>query len=258
MDTPLTTSELPFTGRRLLLMADIRSDVLNLQAMGLNVLDIAFAGFFSCGDVFSVLKAFEVQNVLEPFLAPAASATWKCGIRVNEQNHRFLSKTSGRHTGCGRTAMLFYTVVTLVAKIEDALNQIWRLPIPTWSQRVTAYLSVILVGPVMVFTALTLTAFGSSSWLVSGFRDRIVSYLFTLTPASCVCPCFAPLSHSFTSSYPIPKVRLSSALVGGASQASYAACGRICAFVATPPVRGGLFEFCHRDWCLSFGCIPDG
>jgi membrane protein len=115
-------------------------------------------------------------------------------------------------------AMLFYTVVTLVAKIEDALNQIWRLPHSrTWSQRVTAYLSVILVGPVMVFTALTLTASAQSYWLVERlFEIGFVSYLFTLTTS--VMP-FVLLCATFTFLYkfiPYTKVRLSSALVGGA------------------------------------------
>jgi membrane protein len=98
------------------------------------------------------------------------------------------------------------------------LNQVWRLPHSrTWSQRVTAYLSVILVGPVMVFTALTLTASAQSYWLVERlFEIGFVSYLFTLTTS--VMP-FVLLCATFTFLYkfiPYTKVRLSSALVGGA------------------------------------------
>src|SRR5437667_7736027 len=121
--------------------------------------------------------------------------------------------------GAAGVAMLFYTVVTLVAKIEDALNQIWRLPHSrTWGQRITAYLSVILVGPVMVFTALTLTASAQSYWLVDRlFALGLVSYLFTL--ATAVMP-FILLCATFTFLYkfiPYTKVRFSSALVGGAA-----------------------------------------
>ena len=113
--------------------------------------------------------------------------------------------------------MLFYTVVTLVAKIEDALNQIWRVPRSrTWGQRVTAYLSVVLVGPVMIFTALTLTASAQSYWLVERlFEIGFVSYIFTLTTS--VMP-FVLLCATFTFLYkliPYTKVRISSALIGG-------------------------------------------
>jgi membrane protein len=99
------------------------------------------------------------------------------------------------------------------------LNQIWRLPHSrTWGQRITAYLSVILVGPVMVFTALTLTASAQSYWLVERlFAIGLVSYLFTLTTA--VMP-FVLLCATFTFLYkfiPYTKVRLSSALIGGAA-----------------------------------------
>ena len=81
--------------------------------------------------------------------------------------------------GAAGMAMLFYTVVTLVAKIEDALNRIWRLPRSrTWGQRITAYLSVVLVGPVMVFTALTLIASAQSYWLV----ERLVRIGFVTDP----------------------------------------------------------------------------
>jgi membrane protein len=115
--------------------------------------------------------------------------------------------------------MLFYTVVTLVAKVEDALNQIWRLPRSrTWSQRITAYLSVVLVGPVMVFTALTLTASAQSYWLVERLvQIGFVSYVLTLTTN--VMP-FVLLCATFTFLYkliPYTSVRLTSALIGGAT-----------------------------------------
>ena len=121
--------------------------------------------------------------------------------------------------GAAGVAMLFYTVVTLVAKVEDALNQIWRLPRSrTWPQRITTYLSVVLVGPVMVFTALTLTASAHSYWLVERlFEIGFFSYIFTLTTS--VMP-FVLLCATFTFLYklmPYTNVRFSSALIGGAT-----------------------------------------
>src|SRR5262249_57608040 len=96
---------------------------------------------------------------------------------------------------------------------------IWRLPRSrTWAQRISAYLSVVLVGPVMVFTALTLIASAQSYWLVERlFEIGFFSYIFTLTTS--VMP-FVLLCATFTFLYklmPYTKVRFSSALIGGAT-----------------------------------------
>ena len=197
--------------------ARYRSDVLNLQAMGLTYSTLlSLVPFLAV--MFSVLKAFGVQNVLEPFLAQLLQPLGNAAAEVTSRIINFVDNIRVGILGAAGVAMLFYTVVTLVAKIEDALNQIWRLPHSrTWSQRITAYLSVILVGPVMIFAALALTASAQSYWLVERlFEIGFVSYLFTLTTS--VMP-FVLLCATFTFLYkfiPYTKVRLSSALVGGA------------------------------------------
>ena len=198
--------------------ARYRDDVLNLQAMGLTYSTLlSLVPFLAV--MFSVLKAFGVQNGLEPFLAQLLQPLGNAASEVTSSIIKFVENIRVGILGGAGVAMLFYTVVTLVAKIEDAMNQIWRLPHSrTWSQRVTAYLSVILVGPVMVFTALTLTASAQSYWLVERlYKIGFVSYLFTLTTS--VMP-FVLLCATFTFLYkfiPYTKVRLSSALVGGAT-----------------------------------------
>jgi membrane protein len=198
--------------------ARYRGDVLNLQAMGLTYSTLlSLVPFLAV--MFSVLKAFGVQNGLEPFLAQLLQPLGNAASEVTSSIIKFVENIRVGILGGAGVAMLFYTVVTLVAKIEDALNQIWRLPHSrTWSQRVTAYLSVILVGPVMVFTALTLTASAQSYWLVERlYKIGFVSYFFTLTTS--VMP-FVLLCATFTFLYkfiPYTKVRLSSALVGGAT-----------------------------------------
>ena len=56
-------------------------------------------------------------------------------------------------------AVLIYTVVSLVQKVEEAFNYIWgvRQSRPL-IRRFSDYMSVILVGPVLVFSALGITA----------------------------------------------------------------------------------------------------
>ena len=217
MNTLLTKIRTAIYRASVVANARYRSDVLNLQAMGLTYSTLlSLVPFLAV--MFSVLKAFGVQNVLEPFLAQLLQPLGNAASEVTSRIINFVENIRVGILGAAGVAMLFYTVVTLVAKIEDALNQIWRLPHSrTWSQRVTAYLSVILVGPVMIFAALTLTASAQSYWLVERlFEIGFVSYLFTLTTS--VMP-FVLLCATFTFLYkfiPYTKVRLSSALVGGA------------------------------------------
>src|SRR5919108_967569 len=198
--------------------ARYRKDVLNLQAMSLTYSTLmSLVPFLAV--TFSVLKAFGVQNGLEPFLMQMLQPLGPEASEITKTIINFVNNIRVGILGAAGLAMLFYTVVSLVAKVEDALNQIWRLPRSrTWSQRITAYLSVVLVGPVMVFTALALTASAQSYWLVERlFEIGFVSYIFTLTTS--VMP-FLLLCATFTFLYkliPYTKVRLSSALIGGAT-----------------------------------------
>ena len=150
MNTLLTRIRTAIYRATVVANARYRSDVLNLQAMGLTYSTLlSLVPFLAV--MFSVLKAFGVQNVLEPFLLQLLQPLGNAAAEVTSSIINFVENIRVGILGAAGTAMLFYTVVTLVAKIEDALNQIWRLPHSrTWSQRVTAYLSVILVGPVMV------------------------------------------------------------------------------------------------------------
>ena len=198
--------------------ARYRDDVLSLQAMSLTYSTLlSLVPFLAV--MFSVLKAFEVQNVLEPFLTQMLQPLGQAASQVANRIINFVDNIRVGILGALGVAMLFYTVVTLVAKVEDALNQIWRLPRSrTWPQRITTYLSVVLVGPVMVFTALTLIASAQSYWLVERlFEIGFFSYIFTLTTS--VMP-FVLLCATFTFLYklmPYTNVRFSSALIGGAT-----------------------------------------
>jgi membrane protein len=195
-----------------------RDDVLSLQAMSLTYSTLlSLVPFLAV--MFSVLKAFGVQNALEPFLAQALQPLGTDAAEVTSRIIGFVDNLQVGILGAAGMAMLFYTVVTLVAKIEDALNRIWRLPRSrSWPERITAYLSVVLVGPVMVFTALTLTASAQSYWLVERLiKIGFVSYVFTL--ATNVMP-FILFCATFTFLYkliPYTYVRTSSALIGGAT-----------------------------------------
>lgn len=56
-------------------------------------------------------------------------------------------------------ALLFYTVLSLLQKVEEAFNEIWQVShVRGFSRRFSEYLSVILVGPVLIFAGLGIAA----------------------------------------------------------------------------------------------------
>ena len=114
-------------------------------------------------------------------------------------------------------AGLFYTTYSLIDKIEEALNSIWRVhqgrPL---ARKFTDYLSVVLVGPVFVFTAFGLTASAQSHWLVQQVLQiqplgYLVVFVSKLLPFFFICFVFTFI-YKFV---PYTKVNLSAALVGG-------------------------------------------
>jgi hypothetical protein len=108
---------------------------------------------------FSVLKAFgvstQVQSLLLTFLAPLGEA----GAELARRVAGFIDRMNVGVLGALGLALLLYTAVSLVQKVEEALNFIWHVSRPRpIGERFSRYLSVLLVGPILVFSALGITA----------------------------------------------------------------------------------------------------
>ncbi|MEJ2254599.1 MAG: YihY/virulence factor BrkB family protein [Nitrospirota bacterium] len=166
---------------------------------------------------FSVLKAFGVHNRIEPllyrFLAPLGPKAGEITDRVVE----FVSRVNAGVLGSLGLVMFVYTVISLLQKVETTFNELWRVQAPrSFARRFSDYMSVILVGPVLVFAALGLTASVMSAEFIQSLLafeplGRVVRFLARLLPYLMVSGAFTFL-YSFL---PNRKVKLSSALVGG-------------------------------------------
>ncbi len=124
---------------------------------------------------FSVLQAFGVYNMLEPlllqFLEPLGPQREEIGNRIATFVHNMRVGVLG---SIG-LAMLFYTVISLVNKIEKSFNYTWRVEENrSFGRRFSDYLSVILIGPVLMFSALGLSA--------SLMSTTLVQHLLTIEP----------------------------------------------------------------------------
>ncbi len=167
---------------------------------------------------FSVLKAFGVHNQIEPlignFLAPLGPEVEK---EVAGRIIGFVENVNVGVLGSVGLAILIYTSISVVQKTENAFNYIWKVKKPrSLSRRFSDYISLILIGPVLIFFALGITASIKSTALaqrlasVEPFKTAVYS-LGRLTPYIFVCVAFTFI-YIFM---PNMKVRFSSAFVGG-------------------------------------------
>lgn len=166
---------------------------------------------------FSVLKAFGSDQVIEPFLTTLLEPLGSSAEGLTAQILTFVGNIKVGVLGAVGIAMLFFTVVTLMQKIESVFNGIWHVQqLRQITTRLPMYLSVLMVGPVLVLAATGLTASLLSNHFVtditqhSVFRDALASVAW-LVP-------FMVWVAVFTFIYamvPNTSVRFSSALAGG-------------------------------------------
>lgn len=155
------------TGRYLVaLVRDVLDGQLTLRAMSLvytTLLSLVPLIALS----FSVLKGFGVHRQVEPLLYSMAEPLGPKGEELARNLVSFVDNVRVDVLGSVGLAFLLYMVISLVRKIEDGFNHIWRVrPSTNFATRLSAYISVILVGPVLIFTALGIIASISSHTLV--------------------------------------------------------------------------------------------
>jgi len=140
------------------LIRDLLQGDLNLRAMSL-VYSTLLALVPLLAVSFSVLKAFGAHNQLEPVLYNFMEPLGAKGEEVADSIVGFVENIRVGVLGSVGVGLLIYTVLSLMQKIESAFNFVWHITsLRSIGQRFSNYLSVILVGPVLVFTALGLTA----------------------------------------------------------------------------------------------------
>jgi len=166
---------------------------------------------------FSVLKGFGVHNQVEPILLQLLEPLGEQGREITERVIEFVDNVKVGVLGALGLALLFYTVVSLMQKIESAFNDTWRISeTRPLARRFSDYLSVLLIGPVLIFSAVGITASLTSSALVG--RLTAVEPLGTLVELAGRLTPYLLVGGAFTFIYifiPNTKVRFRSALLGG-------------------------------------------
>lgn len=166
---------------------------------------------------FSVLKAFGVHNMIEPLLAGFLAPLGERGELITSRILDYINRINIRVLGGIGLAILLYNIISLVQKIETSVNYIWKTKqTRSFARRFSDYLSIILVGPVLIFAALGIT----SSLMSHTIAQKILS-IKALGGLIYVLGKLVPyffVSAAFTFIYvflPNTKVRFRSALAGG-------------------------------------------
>jgi membrane protein len=199
------------------LVRDLAHGDLSLRAMSL-VYTTMLAIVPLLAFAFSVLKGLGFHRDLEPmlqgFLAPL-------GPRAGEISGRvvvFVDNVSGLALGSISIAILLFTALSMAQKVEGSFNFVWRVDRPrSLARRFSEYLSVMLIGPLLMSVAMGFTATLSSTTAMSRLREiGVIGGLFEAL--SWFTP-YALIIGSFTLLYvfvPNTRVRFVPAVIGGA------------------------------------------
>ena len=170
---------------------------------------------------FSVLKAFGVHNQIEPALSRFLAPLGDRGEDVTAQIVQFIGNMNVGVLGSLGLALLLYTSISLVQKIEVSFNFIWHVPEPrSFGTRFSSYLSVLLVGPLLVFSALGITAAATSIGVVKDLLaiepfGRIAVQVGKLVPYALIIGLFTFIYMYIPNTRVGWRAALGGALVGG-------------------------------------------
>ena len=140
------------------LFKEMSSSELNLRAAGL-VYTTILSMVPALAVTFAILKAFNVHERLAPALREVLMPFGEQAQSVAAEVVAYVETVELAKLGSIGLAVLLFTVVMLMLKIEHALNYIYRVERPrALFDRLSGYLTVVLLGPLLCFTALGITA----------------------------------------------------------------------------------------------------
>jgi membrane protein len=198
------------------LMRDILRGDLTLRAMSLvytTLLSIVPLIAVS----FSVLKGLGYHKQLEPVLYTFLEPLGDRGFELTKQIMDFVENVRGDVLGSLGLIFLLYTTMSMIQKVEESFNFVWRVEQPrSLMRRVSEYVSVMVVGPAVIVAAFGLIAtFAHTSGVqaLSQYEPfgTILVTLGRLTPYVLVTAVFTFL-YAFM---PNTKVQFRTALIGG-------------------------------------------
>ena len=166
---------------------------------------------------FSVLKGLGKHKELEPLLYDFLAPLGAQGQEITQQVISLVDNVKGSVLGGVSLAFFIYTAISMVQKVEESFNYVWYVSKPrSFARRFSEYFFVLLIGPIVMVTALgMLTTIRSNAVVQMILANESLGRIFVV--GSQLTP-YLLITGVFTFLYmymPNTKVKFKSALVGG-------------------------------------------
>jgi len=198
------------------ILRDLSRGQVNLYAMGL-----VYATLLSLVPLlafaFAVLKAFGAHHELEPVILEFFKPIGAHAQELTQRVMAFADSVSTGIVGSLGLALLLWTLLGTIKKVEDGFNFLWRVEhARSFARRVTEYVALLIVGPIVIvsFIGLSHRALDSATVGMSRympFAERLKEIALEVSP-------FLMVGAIFTAVYmfvPNTKVKWKPALIGG-------------------------------------------
>lgn len=208
---------------------DLSRGQINLRAMGL-VFTTLLSLIPLIAFAFAILKVFGAHRDLEPivyeFFRPLGAEARDLTSRVMQ----FADRVSSGLVGAVGFALLLWTLLGTIKKVEDSLNYLWRVDHPrSFARRIAEYLSLLIVGPLLLVGFIGLSHAALESEAVQRVVELPLLQRFFVTMLE-VAP-YVMVTVFFTALFmfiPNTRVQLVPALIGGlAAGLLWAAVGKM-------------------------------
>jgi membrane protein len=198
------------------LLRDWLRGAISVQAMSLaytTLLSLVPLMVFS----FAILKGLgargDLRFILHEFFLPLGNAS----EQLTETVMQFVTNMRGDLLGSIGLAFLVYTVITTIQKVEASFNFLWHVDRPrSFARRFTEYMSVMILGPILLAVALGLL--GTAEHSPFGRWIAAVTPLASVLNAAIHALPYVIVTIVFTFMYafiPNTKVHFRAALIGG-------------------------------------------
>jgi membrane protein len=116
--------------------------------------------------VFGIAKGFGLEKVIEKQILQAAEkGNWQAGLtdQILNFSHSFLEKVNGGLIAGIGVILLFWTVISIMGKIEDSFNGIWEVrKSRTLARKFTDYVAMMFLAPVLLVVSSSATVLVAS------------------------------------------------------------------------------------------------
>ena len=169
--------------------------------------------------VFGIAKGFGIENKITDELMKNFQGQQEVLNWIIDFAHRMLDTTKGGFVAGLGLLLLFWSVMKVLGNIEGAFNNIWEIQKSrTFFRKLSDYLSVLLIAPVLMFVSSSVTVFItakvssiSEGGTILGYIGPFILSLLKLSPYVMIWLLFTFVYMTM----PNTKVRFAGALVAG-------------------------------------------